>query len=252
MEDWEDAAFNHRRLPHGRSKKGGKASGRKGAGTFDPRQALGVYELSSNAVDRLLATANDDKGFLEVHELTDTPGGLVGTIVIGDKMKAVVLLAGSRKVLSAVVEEAEAAGAEHASGEDDDEDSQTEPDNEDDGDDAGTALEEQDRKHNERIQAFEKNSFRSPKFWLQWQGDATSEDGSAVRERNQGYLVFSGNDCRDFQGTLSCRSFRWKDVSMHGRKTTSKARSAPYEWSQFAIEEPKSDEKQQRTPDAGE
>jgi len=240
MDDWQEAAFNNRRIPHGRSKKGGKAGSRKGAGTFDPKQALGTYELSGNAVERLLSDTAGQKATFDIHEVTETPGGLTGSLVIRDKLRAALLLAGSRKMLSRLVEEAEEEAVEAAesegaspSGRDDgNEDSQDGSDN----DDVGSVEEARDRRANERIQAFEKNSFRSPKFWLQWQGDiSVSTDGNnseEVCERNQGYIIFSGNDCKDFQGTLSCKEYGWKDVAIRGRKVTSKAsRPPPFLWS---------------------
>ncbi|KAK5117870.1 hypothetical protein LTR85_008644 [Meristemomyces frigidus] len=233
MDDWQDAAFNHRRIPHGRSKKGGKAAGRKGAGAFDPKQAFGSYELKGSALETLLFKAEDKNAILEIHGLTEPPGGLVGSLVIGDKVKAAVLLAGSRKLLSAIVENAEAAEVDEASGE---ETGEAQTGSEEDDTEAETELEANDRKANERVMAFEKNSFRSPKFWLQWQGDVTAEEGEDVRERNQGYVVFSGNNCKDFQGTLSCKSLGWKDASVRGRKITTRARPAPYDWSEFASE----------------
>lgn len=233
-DDWQATAFNNKRIPHGRSKKGGKASGRKGAASFDPQNAMGSYELSGKAIDTF-----GGKLILEIHELSETPGGLVASMVLDGRFKAAVLIAGSKGQLKRVIEEAEEAAedegddeasgseGEHSQDEDeDDTDSDSEPD-----------IQRQDRLHNERIEAFAKNSFRNPKFFLQWQGEVTLAPGQVKWERSRGYVVFSGNDCKDFEGTLSCRTIGWKDVAVKGRKITSKARAPPFGWVDLSGEE---------------
>lgn len=243
-EDWEDLALNHRRLPHGRTKKGGNASGRNGAGSFNPNSSFGVYELYGTAISRL--TLESEKAIFEIHEFTDTDGGLSASLVLGEKLEAAVLLAGSRKLLANLVAEADA--DEDGDAEDDDADaedgsdaaSESEEeagDDEDDEVDLPNSLDAKDRARNARTQAFEKNSFRSPKFWLQWQGDTVKSDDEKVRERNVGYIVFSGGDCKSFQGTLSSRSLGWKDAAISGRKVTSKARPPPVKWQDYNRDE---------------
>merc|ERR1712070_408615 len=218
-DDWQDAALNSKHIPHGRGKKSSRGKRKsKGGDVFNPNTALGSYELSGSALERL-----GGKLILEIHELTDTPGGIFGSMVLPDRFKAAVLLAGSRKQLSNVMGDVEAAGEEpEDTGDEDDEDA-----------DSGLELEKQDRLHNERVEAFQKNSFRNPKFFLAWQGEVTLAPGQIKVEKNRGYVVFSGNDCRSFEGTLSCSSIGWKDVAIKGRKTTSKARTPPFSWLDF-------------------
>ncbi|KAK5138107.1 hypothetical protein LTR08_004802 [Meristemomyces frigidus] len=235
MDDWQDEVFNHRRIPHGRSKKSGKAAGRKGAGTFDPKQALGSYELSGTVVATLLAEAEETNAVFEIHELTETPGGMIGSLVVGKKLKAAVLLAGSRKLLSTIVGEAESIDSDEEDSDVEEDDVEAEGEEDEDEGEPETELQAQDRKANERAQAFEKNSFRNPKFWLQWQGDVAGSDAEPVRERNQGYVVFSGNDCKDLKGTLSCKTLNWEDAAVQGRKTTSRPRPAFLGWNDCGI-----------------
>ncbi|KAI7229876.1 hypothetical protein KC330_g7248 [Hortaea werneckii] len=229
-DDWQDTALNSKHIPHGRGKKSSRGKGKsKGEDVFNPNSALGSYELSGSALEHLGA-----KLILEIHELTDTPGGIFGSMVLPDRFKAAVLLAGSRKQLSNVMDDVEAAGEEPDSSEDESEDEPEDTGDEDDEDaDSELELEKQDRLHNERVEAFQKNSFRNPKFFLAWQGEVTLAPGQVKVEKNRGYVVFSGNDCRNFEGTLSCSSIGWKDVAMKGRKTTSKARAPPFSWLDF-------------------
>ncbi|KAK4544022.1 hypothetical protein LTR36_004520 [Oleoguttula mirabilis] len=254
MDDWQDAAFNHRRIPHGRSKKRGKAAGKTGAGVFNPKTALGLYELSGTAINTLLAETDDKKACFEIHELTETPGGFIGSLLIGNRMKAAMILAGSRKLLAAIVADENSVDEDETSSVEAD-DPQTHADHDEDetssveGEDlptqtehddteAETELEARDRKDNERVAAFGKNSFRAPKFWLHWQGDVTTKDGEEVRERNQGYVSFAGNECSEFQSTMSCKALGWKDASMHGRRVTGRARRAPFASSDFGLPNP--------------
>lgn len=116
----------------------------------------------------------------------------------------------------------------------------------------GTSPTSREDKRRNRIATFEKNSFRQPKFWLRWQAvtaeahddgkDEEEEKGSGSRAKNttnskarekekqkerskaaealhgSGYIVFSGNDCRRFQGTMTCGQLEWNNVKMTGWK----------------------------------
>lgn len=76
-----------------------------------------------------------------------------------------------------------------------------------------------------RTSTFEKNSFRHPKFWFRWQGQL-SDEASAVADmgdggcdvHGSGYIVFSGNDCKRFQGTMTSEQLAWNNVKMSGWK----------------------------------
>ena len=246
-EDWQDLALNNRRLPHGKTKKGGKAAGRHGARDFSPRKAVGSYKLST---DNVAAAGFIDRrqmpplAVLEIHEFTQRPGGYVASLSCGHgKLKAAVLLAGSRKLLKGLVEDEEE-GSESSDEAQDDTRSSVHDDSDSSGRDeqySETSMEAVDRKINERARAFEKNSFRQPKFWLQWQGEIRLEDqhdGSALdasrtkllHERSVGYLTFDRMDCESFMGTLNCKTLSWKNLAIKGAKTTSAAAPPPFSW----------------------
>jgi len=246
MDDWqniEEKAFNKpRNDPYGRTKRRGKAGGRKGAAVaFDPEQALGVYRLFGDAVERLsLSTFTCGPGFsggqpppgssdpypdkyggvaigtLELHELTDTPGGFVGSLVLGDKLRAAVLFGRSKQVLRTVVAKAEAGDVADASGggKDEDDDSE-ESESDESADEVETTEEVRDRKANKWGKASEKYG---PKFWFQWRGKVATGEGETVAEKNEGYIVFAETDCRTFKGSIDCKAFDWKVVPFNGRK----------------------------------
>ncbi|KAF2721970.1 hypothetical protein K431DRAFT_284412 [Polychaeton citri CBS 116435] len=245
MADWEDTVLTTRRIPHGRSKRGKHGSSNPSSTSspsspFDPRKALGLYTLTGPAVDRLLPDSSSGaQAEFEIHELTPTPGGMVASMTFGARLTAAVLIAGSRRKLAEVVGEAEAgseseseSGASSAEGEGAGDDG-------DEEDDPSALLHPQDRKDqatNALVAAFAKNSFRNPKFWLQWQGQLVQSPSSppTVTRGNAGYVVFSTNACRDFAGTLSCRDLGWENVAVRGRKVTGKAtRGGVVRWADF-------------------
>lgn len=135
-------------------------------------------------------------------------------------------LCGSRRGLAEIV-----AGLEQ----DEDEESSTAEDEDDDEDedDRGpedaelsgletSAVELSDEKANRRARAFEKNSFRNPKFWMRWKGLVAPEDKQERHvESDMGYLVFASNACDRFEGAISCPSLGWKHLKMKSRKATS-------------------------------
>ncbi|PSR77834.1 hypothetical protein BD289DRAFT_377393 [Coniella lustricola] len=208
---------------------------------------------------------------LEIYRLTDQEDGLLGSLRAGNVFEATVAFAGSRKTLGKITRELvaqsvaaeEQAGAvedgqeesdassvsgnakdgdnrahnsrsppaDQASDNDEDEQDDSEADD-DDSDDEGDAGGRTNKRRRQRAAAFEKNSFRQPKFWFRWQGgfeeDTTSHadddalDGPAPREsrvHGSGYLVFANNDCRRFQGTLTSEQFGWNNVKMNGWRT---------------------------------
>ncbi|KAK4580258.1 hypothetical protein LTR86_000461 [Recurvomyces mirabilis] len=264
-EDWQDLALNHRRIPHGKSKKGGKSGGRHGAGVFYPNRAIASYPLKTGNhalgngyIPRFngIKPIDDFRAEFVIHGFTDRPGG-TGTF------KAAVFLAGSRKLVSEVVRDEE----EKLSGKDDadveagvegegggeDEDDEGNDDDEEEEDDNGevpeeSELEASDRFYNDRFQAFTKNSFRQPKFWFQWQGeiiepkadtgaDKSTTSGRTIRERDLGYIVFPTHECNYFHGTINSRALGWKDMEIIGGRDRVQGPTAPiFQWNDFAVE----------------
>lgn len=246
-DDWQDLALNSKRLPHGRLKRGNHA----GASKFDPHSALGSYAIECSAISKSSDGVHGAKsvlsGVLEIHELTETPGGMIGTVSL-DTMSLIMFLAGSRTLLRTLVEDAENDGgdeSEQAVGNSSD----THPDTAEESDsEQFTEQELADRKRNDRAEAFAKNSFRQPKFWFQWQGHITGnpttqagetatddvKGGNRMHETNIGYIVFQGNACQTFKGTISSKTLGWKNVGLVGRKTASTAKPAPAHWADFA------------------
>lgn len=230
MDDPIDSAFQSRHFAHGKSNgKSGRGSGRGGGGAskpFNPLAALGRYEVS------LGAGPSTSQHAFEIHELTESETGLVGTFDFA-RLSGMFILAGSRKQLADIV-----TGLEEGDGDaDEDEDNDGESQDSQDEDDTKSenepsSIELQDEKLNRRAQAFEKNSFRNPKFWMKWKGTPTidNEDQSTQVETDMGYLVFTNNECDKFEGTITCPSLDWKQLKLKGRKVHSKGRSCPVSW----------------------
>ncbi|KAL2878791.1 hypothetical protein SGCOL_006020 [Colletotrichum sp. CLE4] len=181
---------------------------------------------------------------MDIFRLSDDGRGLLGQLSLPGVLEASVILTGSRKVLEDLIlqfeegdEETEVpddsdenggSGSKHKTCEDEKRADDTHE--EDDVDEESEEEEESEAEEHRRFKNFEKNSFRSPKFWFQWNGDVTSTATSSLddqtslttrRETGRGYIVFSGNDCRSFKGTISCDSLGWKDVSLSGWKEVS-------------------------------
>lgn len=226
MDDPIDSVFRSRRFAHGKSKdKSGRGGGGGGSAAkpFNPLAALGRYEVS-------LGVGNSKyQHVLEIHELTESETGLVGSFDFAS-LSGMFVLAGSRKQLAEILAdfdegddnaEIEDAGSD-VSREDDAEDLDHEP----------SAIELQDEKVNRRARAFEKNSFRNPKFWMKWKGKpiAVDDGGSESVESDMGYVVFSNNACDKFDGTITCPALAWKQLKLKGQKIHSKATPCPVEW----------------------
>ncbi|KAH7029218.1 uncharacterized protein B0I36DRAFT_363789 [Microdochium trichocladiopsis] len=137
-------------------------------------------------------------------------------------------------------------------------DNEDDNDHNDHADSAGSTEDEQDGQEdraNRYQRPFEKNSFRSPKFWVEWRSsssssisqadpgenvtihpggpqehDALETGGDANHSSPQprpstdsvlsgtGYLVFQGNDCRKFSGTISCPALGWDNLAASGHR----------------------------------
>ncbi|TLD30977.1 hypothetical protein PspLS_02966 [Pyricularia sp. CBS 133598] len=247
-DDWQDHALSTRHMHNRNSRRDSKD--KKKAANFDVRKTFGDYELKCTAYDRVLKSSlgSDDQDDLdepqlELLRLTDDGQGILGLLKLPGAVAATVVLAASRKRLQIITDRlsGDVAG-DQDDGEDEDVNTDDHDEDEDDDDDASP----------DRFDTFEKNSFRSPKFWLAWNGvvDSKARDNApplspivtrkssnafsfkpSAHQEGLGYVVFTTNDCRRFKGTLSCRELGWKDVSLNGFKSTGRSESdRPVTW----------------------
>lgn len=216
MDDWQDAAFSSRHM-HNRG-TGNSKSSRK---AFDVRKTFGSYSLKCVAWEKLQPSANtalhEQAATLELYRLTENGQGIIGELSLPGALQVTVILAASRASLRQTLSDIDSVCAETEETASD----QVEAGNVEN-------IEEDDRIAQERFKVFEKNSFRSPKFWLQWNGRRTGQglQGNSetdVCDTGLGYIVFAGNDCRKFKGTISCTSLRWKDAPLNGHKIISRS-----------------------------
>ncbi|EDU51161.1 hypothetical protein PtrSN002B_007804 [Pyrenophora tritici-repentis] len=210
MDDWQEAAFSNRHM-HNRTGCGSKS---KHSPIFDVRKTFASYSVKCPSwLKALDGSQNDNSASLELYRLTENGEGVVGELFLPGLLHASVILAGSRTSLRGIIASFEANGEEaDAVEEDDEEESDAEPES----------------PEKTRFDTFEKNSFRSPKFWFRWSGSPTSSTGpkeSPSVESELGYIVFSGNDCRKFKGTINCASLGWKNVAISGQKLVSRSDS---------------------------
>ena len=263
MDDWQDHALSTRHM-HNRNSRRPSGKG-KAKGIFDVRKTFGEYEVKCVSWERALGELEDEErqdeeAAFELLRLTEDGQGVLGELVLPGVLRAAVVLAASRKILGIITA--------HLSGEDQDSDfdnGNQDEDHEDDEDevsDEGTA---------DRFDTFEKNSFRSPKFWLAWNGTittpkedtppptpshtharknshfpsdspppspalhrtgssfpppkSTSASTQQTPAEGLGYVIFAGNDCRKFKGTLNCKELGWKDIAFSGFKSVSRSES---------------------------
>lgn len=250
------AALQSRRLPHGRthakSGRGKTHRGRPGH-AFDPQRAIGRYTVQvggGHKKDQNPTRPSNATSWLEIHALTPQEDGFVGTFDFSGKVHGILVLAGSRKGLASIIEDLEAGSESEGDGEvvEEDRDDRSGNEEEDDDDDEShddrvkqSAIEADDEKVNRRAQVFEKNTFRNPKFWMQWRGRiqhaSTEESGgeqtSEFFDSDSGYVVFSGNDCGKFEGTVSSSCLGWDNVKLEGWKMHSKSSKCPVAWKDF-------------------
>lgn len=210
MEDdeWQSAAFGSRHM-HNRVHQG-KHSRRNRP--FDVYQTFASYSCKCAAWEKSQEDQSAEREVtLELYRLNPGGEGIFGEIHFPGMLKAAVVLAASRTTLDTAVEELE----RDVSGEESRKD-HADAEGEEDEDKIG------------RFQQFEKNSFRAPKFWLQWNGKL---EGSEEFIGDRGYFVFSGNDCRKFKGTITCAAKGWKDVAISGHKVAGrKSSDIPINW----------------------
>ncbi|KUI65567.1 hypothetical protein VM1G_01236 [Cytospora mali] len=187
---------------------------------------------------------------LEVYRLTDDEDGLLGSLVCAGVFEASVVFAGSRKLLWKIWQQLGGTGGGAASADLDPTDSKGKakeqigitgvkksPRDDDSGDDSGDEEEPSEAntdaqsqssspegRQQRRASTFEKNSFRHPKFWFRWQGEmaddktSSSSNNAGTRVHGSGYIVFSGNDCKRFQGTITSEQLGWNNVKISGWK----------------------------------
>jgi hypothetical protein len=211
MDDWQDAVFSTRHM-HNRT---GRGTNSKHTSAFDVRKSFGTYAVKCPAWQKTLNAADDAQSnqepSLELYRLTENGEGVVGKLFLPGVLKASVILAGSRGSLGRTVAELEVdeIGAEKNNVEDEHEDT------------------DEEQQQQNRFDTFEKNSFRSPKFWFRWSGVTSSSElqESDDTETDLGYVVFSGNDCRKFKGTINSSALEWKNVAITGHKTVSRSES---------------------------
>lgn len=253
MDDWQDATLTNRHL-HNRVGKGGRGKGGRSNGAFDVQKIFGTYEIKCPVASKMVKKG-DGVGRLEVYNLNELGNAIYGELLLPPIVRGNVILAGSRKTMKIAVRalEAEDDKSETSKSEIEDEAAQRSASN-DDNEEESEVSEEDDLKQR-RHKEFEKNSFRSPKFWLNWQSEvlleekdearpakpdseATSQEvrstppEKAERATDTGYLIFSGNNCDKFQGTLSCRQLGWDNVKVSGWKLKSQsARDVQIQWS---------------------
>ncbi|KAJ3528562.1 hypothetical protein NM208_g10148 [Fusarium decemcellulare] len=235
--DWESEFLTTRHVHNRKTRHGLGSSGASNA--FDVRKTFGSYDLKCPVAETYRRQNKpeeiQDKSSrrqkraplgprLEIYRLTDNEDGLLGELIIPGILQATATMAGSRKQLRELIE-----GRRQDEGELR-EDIPGEPlTTEELGDEEATSSTRYQEKQRNRFQKFEKNSFRQPKFWLHWHGSvlapssALDECQSTDSPENgdqsgMGYLVFSGNKCRDFKGTMSCELLGWKDIKLEGRK----------------------------------
>ncbi|KAF4784280.1 catalase [Colletotrichum scovillei] len=257
MDDWQEAAFTSRHV-HNKASKSNKGGGRgRRGGAFEVKRAFGRYDIKCPSATKV-RNGKPASPSMDIFRLSEDGRGLLGQLSLLGVLDASIILTGSRKVLEDLIsqfeESDEEAEVSDKSGEDDGsiskhkiseaerkaDDIDKQEDEADEGSEEEEDEEESEVDEKKRFKNFEKNSFRSPKFWFQWNGDIAPTTTSFLddktsptpsRETGRGYIVFSGNDCRSFKGTISCDSLGWRDVSISGWKEVSMSeRDAAFVW----------------------
>jgi hypothetical protein len=183
-------------------------------------------------------------------------------------MNGILVMAGSRKGLADIIQDFETEEGESDDTESDAEDGDEDKDAseqklQDDsrhGSEEEESAEEQpiqgeieleDERINRRFAAFEKNSFKNPKFWFRYKAyvgkdgfDQAQETRTREIEVNTGYLIFTSNDCDQFDATISSSYHGWKDIKMTGRKIRPQATACPLSWNDVDIEKEVTDEEE--------
>lgn len=207
-EEWQSAALGSRHM-HNRVHQGKHSRHNR---PFDVYQMFASYACKCATWEKSLQEQNTEQEVtLELYRLSPDGKSVVGEIYFPGMLKAAVVLAASRTTLDSAVKELERETSGNGNRKE-----------------QADAEEEEDEDEVDRFQQFEKNSFRAPKFWLQWNGVL---EGSEEVISDRGYVVFSGNDCRKFKGTITCAAKGWKDVAISGHKVAGrKSSDVPINW----------------------
>lgn len=231
MDDWQDAAFSSRHMHNRVNRNGGRGGGKSKRNTFDVRKTFGSYECKCPAWHRINSESGSSgqHAVLELYRLTENGQGVVGELSLPGVLQAAVILAASRKSLQGILSELEPVKPTE-----EDEKATESTNNTDEiaGSEQDEDSDEEEEPVPDRFETFEKNSFREPKFWLQWNGmlSPTSTE-SEKAESGLGYIIFPSNDCKKFKGTLNCASLEWKDVALSGYKIAPRSESdIPVAW----------------------
>lgn len=223
-QDWHETILTQKRIPHRLSKSHSKAS----SSTFDVRKLFGRHQITCSAAKPPSAPSKKkkkkDEANLEVYRLSDDGQGVLGELHLPGVLTCEVVMGGSRKSLAGVIAKLESqtpsAPGETAGQGKGDEDA-------DGSEDEAESDQEVETTHDEPRPTFEKNSFRNPKFWLRFKSPTNPGDIGT------GYLVFSGNDCRRFKGTLSSELREWDNVAISGWKAVGMSeRDVLFQWGQ--------------------
>jgi len=265
---WQEAQATHRRFPASRSNRGRRA-------VFDVRSAFGTYAVKCRGA------AGDDGSAVEIHGSTDDGRGIVASFDMAG-LRGVMLIAGSRKGLAEVVAAADAEGEEDEDEEEEEGDEEEEDEDKDDDDDDDTQVHSNNDDPNPSpnaptkttthskarastsptptdnfappppsydAPAFEKNTFRTPKFWFRFLArDAATGRAVTVADDatggHMGFLEFDGNACRRFKGVVSGERFG-DNMPFEGWKV--KGRGTPparWSWKGFLREEEEKEEEE--------
>ncbi|KAF2852843.1 hypothetical protein T440DRAFT_497354 [Plenodomus tracheiphilus IPT5] len=211
-DDWQEAAFSTRHM-HNRVGAHGKA---KKTRAFD----CAAWRKTLDATQQGLP---EQSASLEIYRLTENGEGVVGELSLPSLLHAPVILAASRISLRRTI-----SNIQHDMPGQDADAGTTEYLQENSDEENDSNLDETNPEK-DRFKTFEKNSFRSPKFWFQWSSTLDTNDSNVsmqakVVQTGLGYIVFTGNNCNKFKGSINCNSLGWKDVSIIGHKVA--ARSA--------------------------
>lgn len=245
-DEYDDPLLSSRHFHH---RSGRRAGGEASSTAFDVKKTFGSYSIQigkASSKKSKNADSNANDGGMELWRLSDDGLAVIGQLKLQDKLDANVVLAASRKSMKVVLNNLRETSRASTSG--DAEEEQAGPgeatptnnaeidsdvaENDDDGSEVSGSDEDanDEAASPNRFATFEKNSFRSPKFWIAWQGRALSSPaapGSSTplfpdEERNSGYIVFS-NDCKKFDATLTTPSLEWKNQKLRGWKLKSVA-----------------------------
>ncbi|KAI0129153.1 catalase [Xylariales sp. AK1849] len=231
MDDWQEAAFSSRHIHNRIGRNGAQAGSKRHNGYFDVRKSFGSYTFKCAAWQKLKSSTAELKRHagpeIELFRLTDDGNSIVGQLVLPGLLDATVILAGSKMVLQNTILSLESEAAEMKETPDPDSGQVDKSRNSASGDESSSEVEMEYDLEERRFKTFEKNSFRSPKFWFQWRGSVIGPESalrvdSSKTQTGLGYVVFSGNDCHKFRGTINCDILDWKDVSISGWKTVSR------------------------------